>query len=131
MPRQIDRHAGRRRPRARVAALRLSSATLRPALAVAALAVAVLATLLSVTIALCGPAPAAALAESFGPAGPRWLVYLVVGGTLVISGGGYLYLRFFAKDRSTDDEDDADESPDLGEDDAGESSALVEDDRAG
>ena len=126
MPRQIDRHAGRRRPRARVAALRLLSATLRPALAAA-----VLAALLAVTIALCGPAPAAALAESFGPAGPRWLVYLVVGGTLVISGGGYLYLRFFAKDRSTDDEDDADESPDLGEDDAGESSALVEDDRAG
>ena len=126
MPRQIDRHAGRRRPRARVAALRLSSATLRPALAVA-----VLATLLSVTIALCGPAPAAALAESFGPAGPRWLVYLVVGGTLVISGGGYLYLRFFAKDRSADDGDDTDESPDLGEDDADGSSALVEDDRAG
>ena len=87
----------------------------------AAWAVAVTIVALAVAAVVCDPAAAWVLAEkaeNFDPTGSRWIAYLVVGGTLVVSGGGYLYLRFFSKDHHDDeDEEDTEEPPVVREDD--------------
>jgi len=124
MPRYNDRCGDRPAGRARAHVL--------PAVWAAVVTAAVSA----VAVVLCEPAAAATVAESFDPPGSRWVVYLAVGGTLVVSGGGYLYLRFFSKD-SHDDEDDESDGDDAGGEDHeadGEdvdSLVLREDDRLG
>jgi hypothetical protein len=71
----------------------------------AAAVVAAVSALLAAAVCMAPEQAAAVALAADQPSGSRWIAILVIGGTLVVSLGGYIYLKFF----SPDDEEPDDE----------------------